>query len=92
MDSPFLIKEATQNDEIRMTNEANDEIRMTNDEGMTKHESLREDHDPFAVGSMQFVREAPNAPPVYDLEERIARFREAVREFSLIFKDLEEEQ
>jgi hypothetical protein len=58
----------------------NDEARMTNDEGMTKHESIREDHDPFADDSTQFVREGANAQPVYDLEEGIARFREAVIE------------
>ena len=61
-----------------MTNERNDEIRMTNSE------SIRED-DPFADdGDPLVIREESDATPVYDLEERTARFGEAVIDFAKI--------
>jgi four helix bundle protein len=57
---------------------------MTNDEGMTNSESIRED-DPFADdGDPLVIREESDATPVYDLEERTARFGEAVIDFAKI--------
>jgi four helix bundle protein len=61
----------------------NDEARMPNDEGMTKSKNASRDDDPFADdGEMQVVREEPGAKRVYDLEERTARFGEAVIDFA----------
>jgi four helix bundle protein len=56
---------------------------MTNDEGMTKFQNARDDEKAFwldeEVGS---VREEPDDKPVYDLEERTARFGEGVIDFA----------
>jgi four helix bundle protein len=61
----------------------NDEARMTNDEGMTKPEIARADDDSFwADYGAVLVREEPGTKPVYDLEERTARFGEAVIDFA----------
>jgi four helix bundle protein len=68
-----------------MTNERNDEIRMTNDERMTKPEdrNARVECDPFwDDAEVTIVREEPNGTQVYDLEERTARFGEAVIDFA----------
>jgi four helix bundle protein len=52
---------------------------MTNDEGMTKHEKRTESDNSFWDNEhTPFVREEPDARPLYDLEERTARFGEAV--------------
>ena len=57
---------------------------MTNDEGMTKSERTRHDlddafwNDPAEL----IVREEPSAARVCDLEERTARFGEAVIDFA----------
>ena len=62
----------------------NDEARMSNVEGMTKSERSQRDfgeafwNDPAALT----VREEPSAARVYDLEERTARFGEAVIDFA----------
>jgi four helix bundle protein len=62
---------------------SNDEARMTNDEGMTKSEIARRDEDSFwSDDGTAFVREEPDATRVYDLEERTARFGEAVIDFA----------
>src|SRR6266436_101878 len=59
---------------------------MTNDEGMTKSERTRHDlddafwNDPAEVTA----REEPSAARVCDLEERTARFGEAVIDFARI--------
>ncbi len=62
----------------------NDEARMTNDEGMTKSETPRDEFDEAfwndALAPM--IREEPNDNRVYDLEERTARFGEAVIDFA----------
>jgi four helix bundle protein len=62
----------------------NDEARMTNDKGMT--ESMARDayaEDAFwNNGETPSVREEPEAKRVYDLEERTARFGEAVIDFA----------
>src|SRR3977135_107523 len=65
--------------------EKNDEARMTNDEGMTKSESAceREQDESFWLdGVTSVTREEPETTPVYDLEERTARFGEAVIDFA----------
>ena len=56
---------------------------MTNDEGMTKSEArdARAD-DSFWDDGAGFVREEPEAKRVYDLEERTARFGEAIIDFA----------
>ena len=62
----------------------NDEARMSNDERMTKSEN-RSAHteDSFWDDSAEsIVREEPEIKPVYDLEERTARFGEAVIDFA----------
>jgi len=63
----------------------NDEARMTNDEGMTKSEA----QNPFNVDDSfrnkdadWVIREEPETNRVYDLEERTARFGEAVIDFA----------
>jgi four helix bundle protein len=62
----------------------NDEARMANDEGMTKSK----DRDVYAEDTfwndreMPLVREEPETKRVYDLEERTARFGEAVIDFA----------
>ena len=60
----------------------NDEARMTNDEGMTKSERTREHDDSLWLdGEMSLVREESDPKPLYDLEERTARFGEMVVDF-----------
>ena len=57
---------------------------MSNDEGMTKSEAqnLRDADDSFWNEDTELVvREKPARPRVYDLEERTARFGEAVIDF-----------
>ena len=61
--------------------QTNDEARMTNDEGMTKSEAQKPGSadDSFRNGDTEWViREEPEKKRVYDLEERTARFGEAV--------------
>ncbi len=62
---------------------ANDEARMTNDEGMTKLKGrdARTD-DSFWNDGAGLVREQPGTKRVYDLEERTARFGEAIIDFA----------
>ena len=54
---------------------------MTNDELMTKSEETREDSF-WLDGETSLVREESDAKPIYDLEERTARFGEAVVDFA----------
>jgi four helix bundle protein len=77
------------NDEAQMTNDEgmliNDEARMTNDEGMTKSEAQKpgSGDDSFWNGDAEWViREEPEKNRVYDLEERTARFGEAIIDFA----------
>src|SRR5438093_4612629 len=63
----------------------NDEAQMTNDEGMTKSEAQKPGSadDSFRNGDTEWViREEPEKKRVYDLEERTARFGEAVIDFA----------
>ena len=60
----------------------NDEARMTNDEGMTKSENAFDDEEGFWNDRLSVVREEPQKQPVYDLDERTARFGEAVIDFA----------
>jgi four helix bundle protein len=62
----------------------NDEARMTNDEGMTKTENARDAFDEafWNDAAVSVVREEPSSKRVYDLEERTARFGEAVIDFA----------
>jgi four helix bundle protein len=67
-----------------LPHDVNDEARMTNDEIMTKSETRRQqldnvfwNDDPAPV-----IREEPSDRRVYDLEERTARFGEAVIDFA----------
>ena len=63
----------------------NDEARMTNAEGMTKSEAQKPDSadDSFRNEDAEWViREQPEKNRVYDLEERTARFGEAVIDFA----------
>jgi len=66
--------------------EENDEARMTNDERMTKPkgQSPRDDYDEAFWNDdvIPVVREEPSENRVYDLEERTARFGEAVIDFA----------
>jgi four helix bundle protein len=56
---------------------------MTDDEAMTKHETLADSENSFwGDDHTSFVREEPDAKPLYDLEERTARFGEAVIDFA----------
>jgi four helix bundle protein len=56
---------------------------MTNDEGMTKAENGLAGEEPFwRDDSTPVVREEPRRDRVYDLEERTARFGEAVVDFA----------
>src|SRR5262245_31606836 len=56
---------------------------MTNDEGMTKPENSDESEESFWVDNEALhVREEPEAKPIYDLEERTARFGEAIIDFA----------
>ncbi|MFN2624026.1 MAG: four helix bundle protein [Chthoniobacterales bacterium] len=60
----------------------NDEARMTNDEGMTKHENAFDNEMRFWNDGLSVVREEPQNRPAYDLEERTARFGEAIIDFA----------
>jgi len=63
----------------------NDEARMTNDEGMTKSEAQNPGNvdDSFRNEDAEWVvREKPEKNRAYDLEERTARFGEAVIDFA----------
>jgi hypothetical protein len=56
---------------------------MTNDEGMTKSKTASEAEDSFWLDDKAVVvREEPETKPLYDLEERTARFGEAVIDFA----------
>lgn len=56
---------------------------MTNDEGMTKPENSGESEESFWSGNeASHVCEEPDAKRVYDLEERTARFGEAIIDFA----------
>ena len=57
--------------------------RMTNDEGMTKSENAGDAEECFWIDrETSVIREEPDAKRVYDLEERTARFGEAVIDFA----------
>ena len=62
----------------------NDEARMSNDEGMTKSENRNTSADEsfWYNDAESRVREEPEKPRVYDLEERTARFGEAIIDFA----------
>jgi four helix bundle protein len=62
----------------------NDEALMTNDEGMTKSENRtsRAEDSFWNEHAESIVREESEAERVYDLEERTARFGEAVIDFA----------
>ena len=62
---------------------ANDEARMSNDETMTKSENRNTGADEsfWYNDAESMVREEPVKPRVYDLEERTARFGEAIIDF-----------
>ena len=61
----------------------NDEARMSNDELMPKSKTSRDEFDDvFCDGTALIVREQAEARRVYDLEERTARFGEAVIDFA----------
>src|SRR6187401_2753818 len=62
----------------------NDEARMTNDELMTKSETPHEKFDEAFWNDATGPRicEEPETTRVYDLEERTARFGEAVIDFA----------
>ena len=62
---------------------ANDEARMSNDETMTKSENRNTSADEsfWYNDAESMVREEPVKPRVYDLEERTARFGEAIIDF-----------
>lgn len=58
----------------------NDEALMTNDEGMTKSKAPHDEFDEAFWNDVtaERIREEPSDKRVYDLEERTARFGEAV--------------
>jgi four helix bundle protein len=61
----------------------NAEARMTNDERMTKSERATDNEARFwNDGEMPLIREEPGERRVYDLEERTARFGEAIIDFA----------
>ena len=62
----------------------NDEARMTNDERMTKFKNptLPGEDSFWNEHAESVVREEPDTKRVYDLEERTARFGEAVIDFA----------
>jgi four helix bundle protein len=61
----------------------NDEARMTNDERMTKSENRKARvEDSFWDDGAGVVREEADTKRVYDLEERTARFGEAIIDFA----------
>ncbi len=62
----------------------NDEARMAKPEGVTKSENPRNHFDEafWDDGAASVIREEPGEKRVYDLEERTARFGEAVVDFA----------
>src|SRR5205823_14338436 len=62
----------------------NDEARMAKPEGMTKSENLRNYLEKafWNDGAISVIREEPGEKRVYDLEERTARFGEAIIDFA----------
>jgi four helix bundle protein len=62
----------------------NDEALMTNDEIMTKSERKNDESEEtfWDNGNAPIIREEPSDKRVYDLEERTARFGEAVVDFA----------
>ena len=62
----------------------NDEARMSNDELMTKPKTPHEQFDEgfWNDDAAPVIREEPSDSRVYDLEERTARFGEAVIDFA----------
>ena len=62
----------------------NDEARMAKPEGMTKSENLRNylEEAFWNDGATSVIREEPGEKRVYDLEERTARFGEAIIDFA----------
>jgi len=58
-------------------------VRMTNDEGMTKSQDPKaQPDDSFWDDGTGLVREEPEIKRVYNLEERTARFGEAIIDFA----------
>lgn len=55
---------------------------MTDDEGMTKQKVMLDDGSFWREDDSVVVREEPAVKPVYDPEERTARFGEAVIDFA----------
>ena len=63
--------------------DTNDEARMTNDEGMTRSKARDvPTDDSFWDEGTGIVREEAETKRVYDLEERTARFGEAIIDFA----------
>jgi four helix bundle protein len=62
----------------------NDEARMAKPEGMTKSENPRNHLEQafWDDGATSVIREEPGEKRVYDLEERTARFGEAIIDFA----------
>jgi four helix bundle protein len=62
----------------------NDEARMAKPEGMTKSENPRNYFEEafWDDGAASVIREEPGEKRVYDLEERTARFGEAIIDFA----------
>jgi four helix bundle protein len=62
----------------------NDEALMTNDEQMTKVQSTRDDFEDafWNRDVLPVIREEPGEKRAYDLEERTARFGEAIIDFA----------
>jgi four helix bundle protein len=61
----------------------NDEVQMTNDEGMTELEDSDGGEESFWLANeAAHIREEPDTKPAYDLEERTARFGEAIIDFA----------
>jgi four helix bundle protein len=62
----------------------NDEALMTNDERMTKVDRTRDDFEEvfWNHDGLPVIREEPSEKYVYDLEERTARFGEAIIDFT----------
>jgi four helix bundle protein len=55
---------------------------MTDDEGMTNFQDPRQDDASSWLNDERRVREEPDSKPIYNLEERTARFGEAVVDFA----------
>jgi hypothetical protein len=62
----------------------NDEVLMTNDERVSKVEKTRDDFEEafWNHDVLPLIREEPSEKCVYDLEERTARFGEAIIDFA----------